>query len=63
MRSGQTELSVYTEKGGQFSEVIVDHHSGKVAKTATATLNGSQPVAEITLIKGTEFKTVTEPLS
>ena len=104
---GKLQLSVYTEKGGQFSEVIVDHHSGKVAKTekitegddlksaqaqsaatakaksslaaalgkalaankgysavsATATLNGAQPVAEITLMKGAEFKTVSEPLS
>src|SRR5438477_3343961 len=93
---GKLQLSVYTEKGGQFSEVVVDHHTGKVAKTekitegddlksaqaqsaatakaksslvaaiekalaankgysavsATATLNGSQPVAEITLMKG-----------
>lgn len=104
---GKLQLSVYTEKDGQFSEVVVDHRSGKVAKTekitagddlkasqaqsaafakaksslgsalakalsankgysavsATATLKGGQPVAEITLNKGTEFKTVTEPLS
>ena len=104
---GKLQLSVYTEKGGQFSEVIVNHHTGKVVKTekisegddltsaqaqsaatakaksslvaaiekalaankgysavnATATLNGAQPVAKITLLKGTEFKTVTEPLS
>jgi hypothetical protein len=104
---GKLQLSVYTEKGGQFSEVIIDHHTGKVSKTekitegddlksaqaqsaatakaksslvtalekalaankgysavsATATLSGAQAVAEITLLKGTEFKTVTEPLS
>jgi hypothetical protein len=104
---GKLQLSVYTEKGGQFSEVVVDHASGKVAKTekitegddlksanaqsaaaakaksslaaalekalaankeygavsATAALKSGQPVAEIVLIKGTEFKTVTEPLS
>jgi hypothetical protein len=103
---GKLLLSVYTEKGGQFSEVIVDHVTGKVAKTdkitegedfksaqaqsaatakgksslaaalekalaanpgysavsATATLKGAQPVAEIALMKGTEFKTVTQPL-
>src|SRR5437870_11774424 len=28
---GKLQLSVYTEKGGQFSEVIVDHHTGKTA--------------------------------
>lgn len=104
---GKLQLSVYTEKAGQFSEVVIDHTTGKVTKTekitegddlksaqaqsaatakaksslaaalekalaankgysavsATATLNGAQPVAEITLLKGTEFKTVTEPLS
>ena len=101
------QLSVYTETNGQFSEVVVNHHTGKVAKTekitngddltaaqtqsaaiakgkaslatavakalaankgygavsVTAALKGAQPVAEITLLKGTEFKTVTEPLS
>ena len=30
---GKLQLSVYTEKGGQFSEVIIDHHTGKIAKT------------------------------
>ena len=104
---GKLQLSVYTEKASQFSEVIVDHQSGKLltaetilkgddlknaqsqsaasgkAKTsltaaiekalrankgysavgAAATLKGGQPVAEITLLKGAEFKTGTEPLS
>jgi len=104
---GKLQLSVYTEKGGQFSEVVVDHGTCKVAKTekitegddlksaqaqsaasakaksslatvlakalaanagysavsATATLKSGQSVAEIVLLKGTEFKTVTEPLS
>jgi len=104
---GKLQLSVYTEKAGQFSEVVVDHHTGKVATTekitdagdlkdsqaqsaatakaksslaaaltkalaankgygavsAIATLKDGQAVAEITLIKGTEFKTVTEPLA
>jgi hypothetical protein len=103
---GKLQLSVYTEKGGQFSEVIVDQANGKVAKTekmtdpedlkaaksqsaaaaaakssltkavekalaanagfsavsATAAMKGGKPVAEITLIKGTEFKSVTQPL-
>ena len=30
---GKLQLSVYTEKGGQFTEVIVDHADGKVAKS------------------------------
>jgi hypothetical protein len=104
---GKLQLSVYTEKGGKFSEVVIDHGTGKIAKTdaittgddlkdaqaqsaaaakaksslasaiakalrdnqgysavgATATLKDGQPVADITLMKGTEFKTVTEPLS
>jgi hypothetical protein len=104
---GKLQLSVYTERAGQFFEVVVNHRTGKVAKTgkitdaddlknakaqslaiakakrplksavakalaenagysavsATATLNGGQPAAEITLLKGRAFKTVTEPLA
>ncbi len=104
---GKLQLSVYTERAGQFFEVIVNHRTGKVAKTdkitdaddlknakaqsqaiarakrslkaavakaltdnpgyssvsATATPNGGQPAAEITLLKGRAFKTVTEPLA
>jgi len=104
---GKLLLSVYTEKAGQFSEVIVDHSTGKISKTekittgddlkaaqaqsaatakakssltlalekalaankgysavgAMAMLKAGQPVAEITLMKGTEFKTVSEPLT
>ena len=104
---GKLQLSVYTEKNGQFSEVVVDHHTGKVAKTekitkaddvtaaqtqsaamakgktslatavaralaankgygavsATAATKGGQSIAEIVLIKGKEFKSVTEPLA
>jgi hypothetical protein len=107
VEDGKLQLSVYTEKAGQFSEVIVDHHSGKVttsekissgddlkdaqaqsaamakastsltaalrkamasnkgysAVSATAALKNGKPIAEITLHKGSEFKTVTEPLS
>jgi hypothetical protein len=104
---GKLQLSVYTEKGGQFSEIVVNHADGKVAKTekitdaadltaartqaaamaqatsslaaaiekalaankgygavrATAALKDGKPVAQITLNKGTEFKTIAEPLS
>jgi hypothetical protein len=34
---GKLQLSVYTEKAGQFSEVIVDHKTGKVTKTEKIT--------------------------
>lgn len=34
---GKLQLSVYTAKDGKFSEVIVDHKSGKVAKTEAIT--------------------------
>lgn len=37
MEHGQLQLSVYTEKTGKFSEVIVDHQTGKVAKTEAIT--------------------------
>ena len=104
---GKLQLSVYTEKAGSFSEVVVDHHTGKVAKTEKITegedlqkaqaqsaaaakgrsslasamakalkenkgysvisgmdaLEGGKPVAQITLLKGSEFKSVTEPLN
>src|SRR5262245_34614081 len=32
MEDGKLQLSVYTMKGDKFSEVIVDHKPGKVAK-------------------------------
>ena len=35
--NGKLQLSVYTMKGDKFSEVIVDHKSGKVAKTEAIT--------------------------
>ncbi len=104
---GKLQLSVYTEKGGQFSEVVVNHVTGKVAKAekitdagdlkdsqaqsaamakaksslrsalakavaankgysavaVTAALKDGKAVAEITLMKGSELKTVTEPLA
>lgn len=103
---GTFQLSVYTTKGGKFSEVIVDHQSGRIKKietitegddlkaanaqsqaiakakvslekavgdTVTAnpgyravsimpTLKAGHPMAEITLIKGTEAKKVSKPL-
>jgi len=106
MEDGKLQLSVYTMKGDKFSEVIVDHKTGKVAKTEAITgggdltaakaqsaamakaklslraaaenavkankgflavsampsLKDGHPVAEITLVKGDEFKTVSEKL-
>jgi len=103
---GKLQLSVYTMKGDKFSEVIVDHTSGKVSKaepitggedlTAAKTqseamakakrslqvaaadavkenkgfravsvmpaLKDGHPVADVTLVKGTEWKTVSEKL-
>jgi uncharacterized membrane protein YkoI len=38
MEDGKLQLSVYTVKGGKFSEVIVDHGTGKVVK--------AEPIAE-----------------
>src|SRR5215475_4899222 len=37
VEDGKLQLSVYTMKGDKFSEVIVDHRSGKVAKTEAIT--------------------------
>ena len=100
------QLSVYTMKGAKFSEVIVDHTTGKVAKADPLTssedltaakaqseamakakrsleaaaseavkenkgyrvvsvmpaLKDGHPVADVTLVKGTEWKTVPEKL-
>jgi hypothetical protein len=33
----QLQLSVYTMKGNAFSEVVVDHKTGKIAKTEPIT--------------------------
>ena len=106
MDEAKLQLSVYTAKGDKFSEVVVDHKSGKVAKTDPITggedltaaksqneamakakvslrkavgtavyankgyhavsvhpsLKDGQPVAEVTLVKGDDWKTVTEKL-
>jgi len=103
---GKLQLSVYTAKGDKFSEVIVDHTTGKVEKAEAITsgedleaakaqseamakaklaldkavfkaayanrgyravsvypsLKDGHPVAEITLYKGDDWKTVTENL-
>ena len=37
VEDGKLQLSVYTVKDGQFSEVVVDHHSGKVVKSEAIT--------------------------
>jgi len=106
VEDGKLQLSVYTKKGSGFSEVIVDHKTGKVAKTEAITsgddltaakaqseamakakrslraaadgaakantgyrvvsvvpaLKDGHPVAEVTLVKGEEFKAVSEKL-
>ena len=106
MDEGKLQLSVYTMKGDKFSEVIVDHKTGKVTKTepitqgddlthakaqseamakakrsldaaaseavkgnkgyrvveVTPTLKDGHPVADVTLVKGTDWKTVAEKL-
>ena len=107
VEDGKLQLSVYTMKGGdKFSEVIVDHKTGKVAKAEPITkaddlahakaqseamakakrsldaaaseavkenkgyrvvsvmpaLKYGHPVADVTLVKGEEWKTVSEKL-
>jgi Co/Zn/Cd efflux system component len=37
MEDGKLQLSVYTAKGGKFSEVIVDHTTGKITKSEAIT--------------------------
>jgi hypothetical protein len=103
---GNLQLSVYTMKGDKFSEVIVDHATGKIAKSepitsgedlaaaqqqkqamaeakrslaaataaatkenpgyravsATPQMDEGHPVAKVTLLKGDEWKTVSERL-
>ena len=106
VEDGHFQLSVYTAQDGKFSEVLVDHNTGKVAKTEALTegddladaknqleacakskkslksaidraeqaspgyravsvtpkLGSGHPVAAVTLLKGTQAKTVSEPL-
>lgn len=37
MEEGKLQLSVYTAKGDKFSEVIIDHNTGKVPKSEAIT--------------------------
>ena len=37
LEAGKLQLSVYTMKGDQFAEVVVDHTTGRVAKTEAIT--------------------------
>ncbi len=106
VEDGKLQLSVYTMKGDKFSEVIVDHKTGKVSKTepitqgddlahakaqreamtkakrsldaaateavkenkgyravsVMPTLKDGHPVAEVELVKGADWKTVSEKL-
>src|SRR5467141_1048690 len=106
IEDGKLQLSVYTAKGDAFSEVVVDHNTGKAAKTEAITsgedlsaaktqneaiakakqslhatlakvlkgnpgfravsivpaLKDGHPIAEVTLTKGDEWKTVSEKL-
>jgi hypothetical protein len=106
VEDGKLQLSVYTMKGNNFSEVIVDHKTGKIAKAEPITqgddlthakeqsatmakakrslgaaaseaikenkgyrvvsvfpaLKDGHPVADVTLVKGNEWKTVSEKL-
>ena len=106
VEDGKLQLSVYTMKGTNFSEVIVDHKTGKIAKAEPITkgddlshakeqseamakakrslgaaaseavkenqgyrvvsvmpaMKEGHPVADVTLVKGTEWKTVSEKL-
>jgi len=106
IEDGKLQLSVYTAKGDKFSEVVVEHNTGKAAKTEAITsgedlsaaktqneamakanqslhatlaevlkghpgfravsifaaLKDGHPVAEVTLTKGDEWKTVSETL-
>src|SRR2546428_7808653 len=106
MEEGKLQLSVYTMKGDNFSEVIVDHKTGKVAKAEPIThdadlaaakaqseamakakrtldaaaseavkenkgyrvvsvfpaLKDGHPVADVTLVKGTDWRMVSEKL-
>ena len=106
MDEGKLQLSVYTAKGDAFSEVIVDHHTGKVSKAEAITsgenltaaktqseamskatqsleaavakvmksnsgfkavsaypaLKDGHPIADVTLVKGKQWKAVSAKL-
>jgi hypothetical protein len=46
IEKGALQLSVYTMKGGQFSEVIVDHKSGAIKKSEPITDAGDMKAAQ-----------------
>src|SRR5881397_2398276 len=46
LEDGKLQLSVYTMKGDTFSEVIVDHTTGKVAKVEAITSGGDLTAAK-----------------
>jgi hypothetical protein len=46
VENGALQLSVYTAKNGKFSEVVIDHMSGKVAKTEAITEGEDLPHAK-----------------
>ena len=106
VEDGKLQLSVYTAKGSDYSEVMVNHRTGKVANgkpitggddlaaakaqaeamaaaktplkaavqkaveankgyravSVTPSMKDGHPSAEVTLLKGSETKSVTEPL-
>lgn len=106
IEDSKLQLSVYTAKGDTFSEVVVDHNTGKAAKTEPITsgedlsaaktqseamskakhslsvtlarvlkgnpgfravsifpaLKDGRPTADVTLVKGDEWKTLSEKL-
>src|SRR5919201_1206691 len=106
VEDGKLQLSVYTMKGNNFSEVIVDHKTGKIAKREAITqgddlthakeqseamakakrslgaaaseavkenkgyrvvsvfpaMKDGHPVADVTLMKGNDWKTMSEKL-
>src|SRR5467141_4231425 len=106
VEDGKLQLSVYTMKGDNFSEVIIDHKTGKIAKAEPIThdddlraakaqseamakarrsldaaasdavkenkgfravsvmpaIKDGHPVADVTLVKATEWKTFSEKL-
>jgi hypothetical protein len=106
VEDGKLQLSVYTMKADKFSEVIVDHKTGKIAKTepitqgddlthakeqseamskakrslgaaaaeavrenkgyrvvsVTPTVKDGHPVADVTIVKGSDWKTLSEKL-
>jgi peptidase YpeB-like protein len=46
LEKGKLQLSVYTMKGDKFSEVVVDHKTGKVANTEAITGGGDLKAAQ-----------------